>query len=82
MTRQEVRERYTVKNGIIRDPGKFEMQPEWVPAFWERFVDGFCDSDDGEVIRFRLTAEDRKEWGLKGGWVRLREDDQGFVEGW
>jgi hypothetical protein len=67
--------------GIIRSPGKFEGEPRYVPYFYEVFMNGMADDDDGVVLTFRVTAEDRKMFpelrGVRN--VYLEESDQGFV---
>jgi hypothetical protein len=67
--------------GIIRSPGKFEGEPRYVPYFWEAYLNGMADDDDGTVLTFHVTAEDRKMFpelrGVRN--VYLEESDQGFV---
>lgn len=48
---------YTIVDGIITDPGKFEGEPHWVPYFWELYLTGGGD-DDGELIQFTLGPDD------------------------
>lgn len=38
MTRKEIEAAYTVVNGIIRSPGKFEGEPVWAPYYWEAYL--------------------------------------------
>lgn len=82
MTRQQVCEEYTVKDGRIHDCGRFELQPVYVPHYWDIYLNGFADIDDGEVLKFKVTKEDRAEFPeLKGRhWVSIRQTDQGFIE--
>ena len=72
---------FSVTNGYIRDPGKFEGEPQYVPYFWERGLWGEADEDDGEAYIFELTAEDRTMFPELEGSTRLRlwASDQGFV---
>lgn len=69
----------------ITAPGKFEGEPIFAPHFWNIALEGFADSDDGNVFTFRITQQDRQEIPGLDGWLghkfalRLREDDQGFV---
>ena len=81
MTRQEIERDYTVVNGRITSPGKFEGEAVYVPYFWEAFLDGMADRDDGIVLGFDLTPEDKVEFPeLKGKrTVRLWQRDYGFV---
>ena len=49
-------------NNIIRSPGKFEGEMRYVPYFWDQFLMGCCDRDDGKVIGFDLTPEDKERF--------------------
>ena len=79
--REEIESTYTVEQGIIRSPGKFENQPVYVVYFWEIYLNGFADRDDGKIIGFDLTLDDKLIFPeLKGRrTVNLMEDNQGFV---
>lgn len=82
MTRDEVLKQYKVsEQGVITTPGKFEGEMVYVPHFWDVFLDGGADRDDGKVIGFDVTPEDRKEFPeLKGRrTVKLYQRDDGFV---
>ncbi len=82
MTRKEIEATFTIgTNGRIQNPGQFEGEMLYVPHFWEVFLDGFADRDDGSVLGFDLTAEDKAEFPeLKGRrTVRLYQRDDGFV---
>lgn len=76
---------YKVEQGIIRSPGKFEGEPEWVPGFWERVLDGADDEilfDEDPVSVFILDDADRRTIGAAAeGSVALLlwEDTSGFV---
>lgn len=65
----------------VKRPGKFEGEAPYVPYFWEVGMDGMADDDDGEILKFVVTEEDRQMFPeLRGRKrVRLRETDQGFV---
>ena len=68
-------------DGRITSPGKVEGERVYVPYFWEAYLNGCADRDDGKVLGFDITAEDRQafpELGRKRT-VRLIQDDQGFV---
>jgi len=67
--------------GMITSPGKFEGQCRYVPYFWDVFLDGFADADDGKVLSFYVTAEDKKMFPelRRRKAVKLVETDQGFV---
>ena len=53
MTREEILKDYTVDaSGRIRTPGQFEAEMLYVPYFWDAYLNGFSDRDDGEVLGF------------------------------
>ncbi len=82
MTRKEIESTFTIgANGRIQNPGQFEGEMLYIPHFWEVFLDGFADRDDGSVLGFDLTAEDKAEFPeLKGRrTVKLFQRDDGFV---
>ena len=73
---------HTVAYGRITDPGKFEGERPYVPFYWDAYLNGGADSDDGTVLRFKVTREDRQLFpGLlnRRRVVSLIETDQGFV---
>lgn len=74
MTRDECLE-------AVRGPGKFEGQEPYVPYLWDAYLNGMADRDDGKVLTFRITDEDRALFPeLKGkNRIRLMETDYGFV---
>ena len=66
----------------VGHPGKFEGCAPYVPFYWEIYLDGGADRDDGRVLGFDITAEDRAmfpELGARRRTVKLFETDQGFV---
>lgn len=72
----------TTESGRITTPGKFEGEMIYVPYFWEAYLDGMADRDDGRVIGFDIEASDRElfpELPKRRRTVRLMADDQGFV---
>jgi hypothetical protein len=81
MTRQEIELDYSVHNGRICSPGKFEGEMVYVPYFWEAYLNGMADRDDGRTLGFDLTVEDKREFPeLKGRrTVKLFQRDDGFV---
>ena len=81
MTRAEIELAYKVVNGRIVSPGKFEGEMIYVPHFWEIFLDGFADRDNGNVLGFDVSAEDKKEFPelRKRRTVKLYERSDGFV---
>jgi hypothetical protein len=82
MTRQDILDQYKVDDrGIIRSPGKFEGEMLYVPYFWDAFLNGCADRDDGKVLGFDVTADDKKEFPelKRRRTVKIVEDLNGFV---
>lgn len=83
MTRTEILNSYDVdKYGIIRSPGKFEGEMIYVPHYWDAYLRGFADRDDGRVLGFDITKEDRAEFPEleeRQRTVKLDQRDDGFV---
>ncbi len=82
MTRQELTNQYELDpHGIIASPGKFEGEPLYVPYYWQCYLDGMADSDDGKILYFDVTDDDRKEFSelAEVKTVELWESDNGFV---
>jgi hypothetical protein len=65
----------------VQRPGKFEGEAAYVPYFWNVFLEGGADRDDGRILGFDVTAEDKAIFPeLKNRrTVKLLETDQGFV---
>jgi hypothetical protein len=65
----------------VRYPGKFEGEAPYVPYFWEFYLEGGADRDDGRVLGFDVNADDKTLFPelKRRKTVRLIEDDQGFV---
>lgn len=65
----------------VAHPGKFEGCPPYIPYFWDLYLNGEVDRDNGDILGWDITAEDRALFPeLKGRrTVRLRETDSGFV---
>ena len=72
---------YTLENGVIRSPGKFEGEAEYVPYFWESMLDGGPDFENGRVMGAYITPEERKRFPAlrKRRTVKLFEREDGFV---
>lgn len=83
MTRAEIIRDYDVDaDGVIRSPGKFEGEMLYVPFYWDAYLNGCADRDDGRVLGFDITAEDREmfpELPKRKRTIRLVESDTGFV---
>jgi hypothetical protein len=65
----------------VKHPGKFESCAPYVPYFWEMYMTGGADRDDGNTLGFDINAEDRALFPeLRGRrTVRLYETESGFV---
>lgn len=72
---------YTLENGRIVDPGKFEGEPAWAPYFWDLGLDGGASEDCGPCQFFILTQGDRERFpDLADTYgIGLEESEQGFV---
>lgn len=61
LTRAEVLRELQVRDGRIVSPGKFEGEPLYAPALYDRLMEGFADFSDegGDVIEVddELRAE-------------------------
>lgn len=82
MTRQELEKTYAVDtHGLICDPGKFEGEALYVPYFWDVYLNGFADDDDGKTLTFNVDDDDRKQFPELSNvhHIELWEDDNGFV---
>lgn len=79
---------YAVRDGVITSPGKFEGEPEWLPAVWEAALEGRADREvmDGDTP-VSCFAHDPEIVDLLGPthltspdlYLAVWEDDQGFV---
>lgn len=82
MTREQILADFTVdKHGVIRTLGQFEGEMIYVPYFWDAYINGVADRDDGKVLGFDVTKEDREmfpELGRKRT-VRIYQRDDGFI---
>ena len=81
MTRQEVLANYSVdSNNIITELGKFQGEMIYAPHFYDIYSNGGAD-DDGEIISFKISDEDRKEFPELGAakQIDMIFDDFGFV---
>ena len=83
----KVHEEYTVVDGIIRNPGKFELERVWVPYYWDLVLDGEGEDEldeNGEVLatEFVVDSDEAEAFGLEcGATVEVFADSQGFVIG-
>ena len=81
--RKAVTDNYQVdSSGRIKSPGKFEGEMLYVPHFWDVFMNGGADDEEGDdVMVFEVGHDERiafPELGKKKK-VKLRERDDGFV---
>jgi hypothetical protein len=81
MTRAQIEKDYKVENGRIHSPGQFEGEMVYVPHFWDVFLNGFADRDNGNILGFDVTPEDKKEFPelKKRRTVKLYQRDDGFI---
>jgi hypothetical protein len=80
-TRQQIEKDFKVINGTIVSPGMFEGERVYIPYFWQCFLNGGADRDNGRVLGFDVTKEDKEafpELGRKRT-VKLYQRDDGFV---
>lgn len=65
----------------VAHPGKFEGCAAYVPYYWDVFMDGGADRDNGRVLGFDVTAEDKALFPelKRRRTVRLTETSDGFV---
>ena len=64
-----------------KHPGKFEGCAPYVAYYWSIYLEGCADRDDGDVLGFDVTADDKALFPelRRRRTVRLRETDSGFV---
>jgi len=78
---EDFADNFTVENGIIRDPGQFQGQCRYVPYYWDLYMQGVADRDNGRILGFDISPKDRKIFPelKRRRTVKLIKDDQGFV---
>ena len=71
----------TALEEIVKSPGKFEGESRYVPYYWESYLNGFADGDDGEVLSFKVEPEDKTLFPelRRRKVVKLIETNDGFV---
>ena len=74
MTRQECEQ-------AVKGPGKFEGEQAYVPYYWDVYLNGFADDDDGDVLTFDVESDDLEVFPELEGQthVYLVCTDNGFV---
>ncbi len=80
MTDAQCKLRLECIEDVLR-PGKFEGEAPYVPYFWDIYLNGGADRDDGGTLGFDVLAEDKAIFPelKRRRTVRLVETDQGFV---
>ena len=75
------KEHYRKNPGLITTPGKFKGCKRYAPYFYDLWNEGMADIDRGKYSAFKVTAEDKAKFPelKKRKWVRIAEDDNGFV---
>ena len=81
MTRATIEQEYKIESGIIRTPGQFEGEMLYVPYFWDAYLNGFADQDDGNVLYFVVTDDDKIQFPelKRRKVIRLYQREDGFV---
>ena len=66
---------------MVKSPGKFAGEARYVPYYWDMYLAGFADDDDGRVLSFPVTQEDKGIFPelKRRKAVKLYESDDGFV---
>jgi hypothetical protein len=75
---------YTVVDGFIQNPGKFERQPRWLPHMWDMVLDGYGDDEenDGEIVtKLAVLFEDVQKYPEleRIGVIEIWETNEGFI---
>jgi hypothetical protein len=60
--RPKLEEQYQTVGGRITTPGKFEGQRLYVPYYYDNYMNGCADREDGQVLGFDVYPEDRVEF--------------------
>jgi hypothetical protein len=65
----------------VKGPGKFEGEARYVPYYWSVFLEGFADRDDGKILSFNVSAEDKESFPelKRRKVIKLYEREDGFV---
>jgi hypothetical protein len=82
MTRNDIIENYTVDEyGIILTAGMFEGEMIYAPYFWDAYLDGMADEDDGHKLTFYINEQEVVMFPELEGRDRISfyQRDDGFV---
>ena len=74
-TIEELKKEFTVKNGIIQNPGKFENEPLSTPFYYDLMLNGegeFITIEPSDRVQFPNIPEDKNI-------AYVTENDQGFA---
>ena len=52
--REQIERDYDVVDGRITSPGKFEGEQAYVSFYWESYMNGVADRDNGKVLGFDI----------------------------
>lgn len=69
---QQCKDEYTLRHGIIANPGKFEGEPIETPYF-------YCCALDGGGWVMEVDQEEKTEFGITANYVLVCESNDGFV---
>lgn len=62
--------------------GRMAGQPIYVAFYWDAYMNGFADEDDGDILTFRISDAERKafpEIPRRKKRIRLQQSDSGFI---
>ena len=66
---------------MVKGPGKFGGEARYVPYYWGMYLAGFADGDDGRVLSFRVTREDKGIFPelKRRKAIKLYQSSDGFI---
>lgn len=66
---------------VIRNPGRFEGEPLWAPYYWDVYMNGGADDDDGGCLSFDVSEDDRVIFPELADVARVEiyQRDDGFI---
>jgi len=72
---------YAEYQADVKRLGKFQGEQPYVPFYWEIYLEGCADEDDGIILKFYVSKEDKENFPeLKNRKVvRLYQRDDGFI---
>ena len=80
LTRAEVESNWTLCDGRVVSPGKFEGEPVFAPALFDLVMQGFADESDGDADLLEVSDELRAEFPEVGDTAAfvVWTDERGF----